>query len=443
MKKIIISLAIIGIVSAIGIGATISYFNDTETSSGNIFTAGSLDLKVDHKFASYDGNSCEMNCVVDKSQNLIQNGDFEVPEVTNSAKWQIFPSGTPGLAWTVEWVGSTTEYNGLPRPDPALVEYHENIMGPAAHGDQYTELDSDWYGPSSNQSGEPALVRIYQDIPTVPGKSYDLYYYFSPRPRTNGNENILYVKENGHLIHTVGPVAGGSTTQWTEYHDQFIADSDTTRIEFIGGGTDNSLGVFLDDVRLYPINCEYQIVGGNCSLWNLKNIGDGDYFWNFNDIKPGDYGVNIISLHSFDNDAYACLITNDIQDEENTRIDPEIEAGDTTDNQGELSQFIKIFIWEDSNQNNVYDLGENILLPVNSPITDRALVSLTESHTKYIGLAWCAGTQSMSEDGNIICDGSSMGDIAQTDVMTASLTVYAEQQRNNSEFSCENVNLGD
>jgi len=44
MKKILISLAIIGVVAAIGIGATVAYFTDTETSTGNTFTAGTMNL---------------------------------------------------------------------------------------------------------------------------------------------------------------------------------------------------------------------------------------------------------------------------------------------------------------------------------------------------------------------------------------------------------------
>lgn len=47
MKKIIISLSVIGIVSVIAIGATVAYFGDTETSTGNTLTAGTIDLKID------------------------------------------------------------------------------------------------------------------------------------------------------------------------------------------------------------------------------------------------------------------------------------------------------------------------------------------------------------------------------------------------------------
>jgi len=47
MKKIIISLSIIAAAAAIVIGGTIAYFSDTETLTGNTFTAGSIDLKID------------------------------------------------------------------------------------------------------------------------------------------------------------------------------------------------------------------------------------------------------------------------------------------------------------------------------------------------------------------------------------------------------------
>ena len=46
MKKILISLAIIAAVSALAVGFTVSYFNDTETSTDNTFTAGSIDIEV-------------------------------------------------------------------------------------------------------------------------------------------------------------------------------------------------------------------------------------------------------------------------------------------------------------------------------------------------------------------------------------------------------------
>jgi predicted ribosomally synthesized peptide with SipW-like signal peptide len=54
MKKIIISLSIVAAVAAVAIYATTAFFSDTETSTGNTFTAGSLDLTVD-SVATYNG----------------------------------------------------------------------------------------------------------------------------------------------------------------------------------------------------------------------------------------------------------------------------------------------------------------------------------------------------------------------------------------------------
>lgn len=445
MKKIIISLSMIGVVAAIVIGATMAYFNDTETTSGNIFVAGEMDLKVDHKYAMYNGHECTRNCEENLGENLILNGSFEVPEVTDPAKWEIFPSGTPGLVWMVEWNGGSASYNGRTRPDPALVEYHENIMGPAQDGDQYAELDSDWFGPNDPLNGEPALIKIYQNIPTTIGAKYRLHYYYAPRPNTAVGENILDVEIDDANVahHDLG--GGGGNIAWQEYTYEFFAANASTKVEFIGGGINNSLGVFLDQVTVHPynLNCIYEITGGTCTLWDLKDLQTGDYYWDYDDVKPGDWGINIISLHAYDNDAYACLITNNIVDQDNGIVDPEQVAGDLGE-PGDLSQFIKIFAWEDVNQNNAYDLGESVISGPNAPLaTAIGAISLIASNTKYIGIAWCAGTQSVDGAGVISCDGSSMGDIAQTDIMTAYITAYAEQQRSNSGFDCANVDLSE
>jgi len=45
-KRILTSLSVIGVVAAIVVGATTAYFSDVETSSGNAFSAGALDLQV-------------------------------------------------------------------------------------------------------------------------------------------------------------------------------------------------------------------------------------------------------------------------------------------------------------------------------------------------------------------------------------------------------------
>ena len=60
-SRILLSFAAIVAAAALVIGATFAFFSDTETSSGNTFTAGRLDLKVD--------NTCYYNKLADGNPN--------------------------------------------------------------------------------------------------------------------------------------------------------------------------------------------------------------------------------------------------------------------------------------------------------------------------------------------------------------------------------------
>ncbi|MFH1527918.1 MAG: TasA family protein, partial [Bacteroidota bacterium] len=53
-KKILVSLSVIVAVAAIAVGGTIAYFSDTETSTGNTFTAGAIDLTIDNESYAID-----------------------------------------------------------------------------------------------------------------------------------------------------------------------------------------------------------------------------------------------------------------------------------------------------------------------------------------------------------------------------------------------------
>ena len=58
-KRVLLSLGLITAIAAIVISGTGAFFSDTETSAGNVFTAGSIDLKVDHTMQTYNGVDCE------------------------------------------------------------------------------------------------------------------------------------------------------------------------------------------------------------------------------------------------------------------------------------------------------------------------------------------------------------------------------------------------
>src|ERR1035437_3339451 len=60
MKKILLSVSMIAVAAVVVMGATGAFFSDTETSTGNTFTAGAIDLKVDST-QHYNGMICEPN----------------------------------------------------------------------------------------------------------------------------------------------------------------------------------------------------------------------------------------------------------------------------------------------------------------------------------------------------------------------------------------------
>ena len=136
-------------------------------------------------------------------------------------------------------------------------------------------------------------------------------------------------------------------------------------------------------------------------------------------------------------------------------MDPELEASDTTDDgipNGELSGELEFFIWSDENGNNAFESTEKILVDAGTPFnqipTEIVALSLTgNAPISIVGLSWCAGEQTgptlLNSNQSLSCDGNGMGNIAQTDQVIADFVAYAEQIRNNSEFNCQQINLGD
>ena len=85
MKRILISLMTVALVSALIGGGVYAYFSDTETSTGNTFTAGTLDLNLD-------------------------GGNINVVKFTVS---DVKPGDSGGGSWTVANVGSIAGYLDL------------------------------------------------------------------------------------------------------------------------------------------------------------------------------------------------------------------------------------------------------------------------------------------------------------------------------------------
>ncbi len=200
---------------------------------------------------------CESaTCEFDSTFNLVVGSDgFETPVVATPQLWNIYPS--PANGWNVEWRdASTTIFGDQVRPLVANLEYHRHVLGDAFQGDQYIELDSDWFGPTHPGESEPASVRVYKDIVTVPGANYNVHFAFAPRPNTVAGENRLEVKWGGDLVHDTGEVAGApGAIVWEEFNIIVQATSTLTRIEFTDLGTSNSSGTFVDDLVVTQQSC--------------------------------------------------------------------------------------------------------------------------------------------------------------------------------------------
>lgn len=189
---------------------------------------------------------------------------------------------------------------------------------------------------------------------------------------------------------------------------------------------------------------QYPVIGSPCDgTWAAANLG-AQKFFNFTDVKPGDSGENTISLHVDSNDAYACVDVDITKNDDVTTVDPETDAGDAVENalnnfDGELAQNLKFFAWADTGvtpglQGSNVDTteGDNIWQSVELPLfsngvgsasdvlggrtytlADAGTGALAGGSTNYIGLAWCAGNMT-AVAGVITCDGSTMGNVAQT-----------------------------
>lgn len=215
-------------------------------------------------------------------------------------------------------------------------------------------------------------------------------------------------------------------------------------------------------------NPQYPVIGSACDgTWVETDLGLQHQFFDFDDVKPGDFGENTISLHVVNNDAWVCADVNITENSDNGINEPEDEValpkGDNSDGttSGDLASNLWFVAWDDRGvqvgQNlvgkgdNKHQAGEPLLFNEGpaSNVLSGATLALAEapgapivggddaSSTRYIGLAWCAGTMTAdTNSGDPTCDATSMGNIAQTDRMKADLTFRVEQARNNPNFRC-------
>lgn len=262
------------------------------------------------------------------------------------------------------------------------------------------------------------------------------------------------------IIVGVAALAYGGTTS-------FFSDSETsTGNTFTAGEID----LKIDNESYVTSTSTGQLVASPHTSWDLRDLTI-EKFFDFVDIKPGDVGEDTISLHVNNNDAWLCADVTLTSNNENNINNAETKAGDVTEdpNGGELAQQVN-FIWWADDGDNVLETGEQVLPggPLGAlPVGQQATVALADSgqnifgdqgpvpggSDRYIGKAWCFGDITLApvaQDGQgktgengplvrgtgFVCNGSEVGNTAQSDSLTADVTFRAVQSRNNGSFLC-------
>ncbi len=274
------------------------------------------------------------------------------------------------------------------------------------------------------------------------------------------------------VIGVVAAIAVGGTIA-------FFSDTETSTGNTFTAG---SLDLLVDsDCAYNGMECiggfwdEDEKEGNECScVFDEKNLTVDDLFFNFSDVKPGDSGEDTISLHVYDNDAWACVTLGPLTNQDNGCNEPEGDVDTTCDDlenvvlldvdevtpldEGELAQNLMFRIWADvcdyENEIGEYwygyedaEAGDNVYQPqcdiplTEGPASGDPLTGVTwtladknynvftgsgpliGSTTYYIGVAWWVD--------------STVGNIIQSDSVGGDISFYAVQSRNNATFDCQ------
>lgn len=235
--------------------------------------------------------------------------------------------------------------------------------------------------------------------------------------------------------------------------------------------TGNTFATGVIDLKIdnesYITNDWGNLVYSSSTSWALAPLA-GKLFFNFPDIKPGDIGEDTISLHVNNNNAWACMNIKITSTLENGQTGPEDLVDPTGSyNAGELQDNLYFKFWADDGDN-VYEKGEKIFKRgwskdifngKNWTLADASgniwggNGPLPGNTVKYIGKAWCFGDmheEPVTQDGvgktgnngplvrgtGFSCFGERIGNIVQSDSITADVSFTVLQSRNNSKFLC-------
>jgi len=328
MKKIIKSLAILVVVGAIATGATLAYFNDTETSEGNTITAGSLNLQLEcpapvvdhvdplHPESGTDTTGAGIDSLNGGELATLANSD-DNRYASNYGWWTSF-SNITGETWPVGYLLNENLNFGMPNiPTGATVTN--------------ASLKFEWRRGTGVNA---ARIRVYD------GSTWQIVALALPTSNTDTTDTIdLY------------DLGFTTKTKIDALQIQFQATQSGGYNAF-----DNASKTAID---LVEVNASYTTIGS--PYWCEDGL-TGQF--NVSNVKPTDIGnpVATVKYKNAGNIAGTLkLQVSNIVDNENTRSALETTAGDTTDTSGELSPFLHLWV----NGSDAGSLASLVTTPLN------------------------------------------------------------------------------
>lgn len=188
------------------------------------------------------------------------------------------------------------------------------------------------------------------------------------------------------------------------------------------------------------------------ATWTLKNLVPGvDKFFNFDDIKPGDHGEVTVSMHVKKKSAWLCMDFKNLTETDGTESEPESHEDPNGAANGELANEMEFFAWRDD-CDNTFERGEKPIFGTSTQTASTVLNNTSyavadfkngpaceDNQTRCAGIFWCAGNLTVNVGtAEISCDGSAMGNAAQTDSMSVDISIRAVASGDKPKFSCDN-----
>lgn len=352
--KIIASLMVIAVAGILTTGATYALFSDTEVSANNTITAGTLDL--------------QLQCPAVPIQTAAPLHPDQAIDTTGLGWWegygnhQLTPTElgylnssndvryTTQYAWANDWRDNTNSwpYEFLDFGVPGI---------PADATIENVNLTFEWQRGSGINA---ARMRIYN------GSTWQIIYPFASLPTPNTDETK-----------TIDLKALGIDT---------IAEIAALRIQFQAtqsGLYDLNDSASKTSIDLVEVNVNYTQPGS--PTWCADNLGPQ---FNVSNIKPGDNTASAPAIVTFRSNGSVGgtlkIGVSNITDSENTRHSPETIAGDTTDETGEMSQFLHLYASSIDGSTATTDLGTLDSLKS----TPYSLGTITDTTNHTLKLSW-------------------------------------------------------